>query len=399
MNFDTAFLPENTNNPLSTPVMELICAGSRGDKQMRSNFADYSIFSDDDPHRFTVKELIAKRNFQDVRENKCFGILYGMTLGDAIGARLEFRPVCYGKVFIDGPGEFPDGSFYLKPGQWTDDASVGLCICDSLLSTKGMLNEHDLMQRFLAWWDLGYNNAFRFDDKRHSVGLGGNISMSFYDYMKGKSKDGFTLAGDSKTSGNGSVMRLGAVPVCFWDNINLAQDTAERQSRTTHRGDEAADCCRLLTFLMVGLINGKDLKLSLENLGKDFTAKEKSVQCLANSEIEDNDPDRNWQWKAEDFKYSPARSRANPGYIGSYAMDATAMALHCVWTTNSAKDAILKAVNRCGDADSVGSVTGQIAGAAYGFSDLPAEWITAVNKWDNQEIGLRAFRLYHKIWE
>ncbi|GHV89607.1 hypothetical protein AGMMS50268_01100 [Spirochaetia bacterium] len=111
-----------------------------------------------------------------------------------------------------------------------------------------------------------------------------------------------------------------------------------------------------------------------------------------------NPPDRNWQWKADDFKYSPARSRANPGYIGSYAMDATAMALHCVWTTNSAKGAILKAVNRYGDADSVGSVTGQIAGAASGFSDLPAEWIAAVNKWDNQEIGLRAFRLYHKIW-
>jgi ADP-ribosylglycohydrolase len=222
--------------------------------------------------------------------------------------------------------------------------------------------------------------------------------MSFDYYINGTSENGLTTAGDSKTSGNGSIMRLGGAPVCFWDNIDMAQDAAERQSRTTHRGDEAAECCRLLTFLMVNLINGKNLKESLETLGKDFAAKEKSVQCLANSGIENNDPDRNWQWKSDNFKYSPSRSKANPGYIGSYAMDATAMALHCIWTTNSAKDAILKAVNMCGDADSVGSVTGQIAGAAYGFSDFPTDWVAAVNKWDNYEVGLRAFQLYHKTW-
>ncbi|MDR1896987.1 MAG: ADP-ribosylglycohydrolase family protein, partial [Prevotellaceae bacterium] len=296
MNLDIVFKPKDKNDPLSTPAMDLIRAGANNSLE-QSKFANYSIFGDDDPHRLLVKELIEKRDFQDIREDRCFGILYGMTLGDAIGARLEFEPVCYDTVFLDGMGNCPDGNFYLKPGQWTDDASMGLCVCDSLLSNKGKLNEHDLMQRFLAWWHLGYNNAFRFDDDRHSVGLGGNISISFQYYINGESPTGLTVAGDSKTSGNGSVMRLGGVPVCFWDNISLAQDIAERQSRTTHRGDEAAECCRLLTFLMVNLINGKNLKESLEDLGKNFISKEKSVQCLANSEIEDNDPDRNWQWK------------------------------------------------------------------------------------------------------
>jgi ADP-ribosylglycohydrolase len=393
MNFDTAFIPKGKGNPLSPPVMDLICAGAKGNE-----FADYSIFENSDPNRSLVEKSIVSGNFDDIREDKCFGILYGMALGDAIGARLEFEPVCYNKVFIDGMGNSSDGNFGLKPGQWTDDTSMGLCICDSLLSNKGNLNEHDLMQRFLAWWYLAYNNAFRFDGKKHSFGLGSNISMAFQNYIKGMSPNGLTTAGDSTTSGNGSVMRLGGVPVCFWDDIDLAQEIAGRQSRTTHQGDEAAECCKLLTFLMVNLINGRDLKESLENLGHDFTSPIKSVQCLANSEIEGNDPDRNWQWKAIDFRYSPTRANDKPGYVGGYAMDATAMALHCVWSTNSAKDAILKAVNLCGDADSVGSVTGQIAGAAYGFSAFPKDWITTVNQWDNYEIGLRAYRLYHKIW-
>ncbi|GHT15597.1 ADP-ribosylglycohydrolase [Planctomycetales bacterium] len=374
--------------------MTLINAGTN-----HKAFAASSIFSEDEPHRLVVKELIEKRNFQDVREEKCFGVLYGMALGDAIGARLEFKPVRYGKVFLNGMGDSAIDHFDLKPGQWTDDTSMGLCLCDSLLSNQGTLNAHDLMQRFLAWWYLGYNNAFRFDGKKPSIGLGGNISLSFHSYLNGNSPDGFTTAGDSQTSGNGSVMRLGAVPVCYWDNLVLAQDVAERQSRTTHRGDEAAECCRLLTFLMVNLINGQNLKDCLENLGDAFTSPEKSVQCLAKNEMENNDRDRNWQWKADDFKYSPKRTANDPGYIGSYAMDAVAMALHCVWTTRSAKDAILKAVNLCGDADSVGAVAGQIAGAAYGFSEFPKEWIAAVNQWDNQEIGLRAFYLCHKIWQ
>ena len=79
-------------------------------------------------------------------------------------------------------------------------------------------------------------------------------------------------------------------------------------------------------------------------------------------------------------------------------MDATAMALHCVWSTHSFAEAILKAVNMRGDADSVGSVTGQIAGAFYGVLALPPEWIKTVAKWDNYHTALRAYRLFHGIW-
>jgi ADP-ribosylglycohydrolase len=308
--------------------------------------------------------------------------------------------VCYEKVFVDGPGEKPGGEFSLESGQWTDDTSMGLCLCDSLLVNKGRVNNHDLMQRFLAWWYMGYNNGQRFDEysPKYSNGLGGNVSMSFDCYLRGLSPDGITGAGDTETSGNGTVMRLGGIPVCYWDNLGLAQEAAERQSKITHKGHEAAECCRLLAFLMVNLINGRDAKDALKNLGNEFTSNIKSVQCLARSQMEGNDINRDWNWKKANFRYSPQRSKENPGYIGSYAMDATAMALHCLWSTNSAKEAILKAVNLRGDADSVGSVAGQIAGAAYGFSAFPDDWIAAINKWDNYEIGLRAYKLYHKNW-
>jgi len=121
--------------------------------------------------------------------------------------------------------------------------------------------------------------------------------------------------------------------------------------------------------------------------------------CLAKSSIETNKDvplkNRNWNWKDENFRYSEARAKAQPGYIGSYAMDAMAMTLHCVWTTSSFTEAMLKCANTRGDSDSVCSVTGQIVGAVYGLKKIPRDWIKAVIKWDpNYYIPLRAYKLY-----
>merc|ERR1719197_838806 len=69
-------------------------------------------------------------------------------------------------------------AFGLARGQWTDDASMGLCMADSLIMRRGY-DGTDMRIRFWCWWNRGYNNAFRKDPRRTgSVGLGGNISKS-----------------------------------------------------------------------------------------------------------------------------------------------------------------------------------------------------------------------------
>jgi hypothetical protein len=86
-------------------------------------------------------------------------------------------------------------------------------------------------------------------------------------------------------------------------------------------------------------------------------------------------------------------------YIGSYAMDGLAMALHCVYSTRSFQAAVLKAVNLQGDADSVGSVTGQLAGAIYGVAGIPRDWLETVQQWDRHgDIALKAHKLMHRDW-
>lgn len=99
----------------------------------------------------------------------------------------------------------------------------------------------------------------------------------------------------------------------------------------------------------------EDYNLLCERFGKKFRFFNRSVE------------DRNWNWKDEKFTYSKTRYHDKPGYVGSYCMDALAMALHTVWHHNSFKKVALVNANMGGDCDTVGAIAGQIAGAMYGI--------------------------------
>ena len=58
-----------------------------------------------------------------------------------------------------------------------------------------------------------------------------------------------------------------------------------------------------------------------------------------------------------------------------YAVESLEAALWCFLQTDTFRDAILKAVNLGNDADTTAAVCGQIAGAYYGKSGIPAEWM------------------------
>ena len=187
-------------------------------------------------------------------------------------------------------------------------------------------------------------------------------------------------------------------------------------SKSTHQGEEAAECCRLLAYLCTTAIQlgvqEATTKKFLINISESFTSPLYSVQCLASSQQEkkhlENESigascfhaglqDRNWNWRDSRYRYSPSRSKFQPGYVGSYAMDALAMSLHCVYSTSSFEAAVLKAANMRGDADTVAAITGQLAGSIYGAKSIPKSWITKVQSWDGKgRIAYTAFCLYKK---
>ena len=374
----------------------------------------YSILSENDPDKETLKSKL-EENSLNQKEKRSLACLMGLAVGDALGAPLEFQWLEYDNEILsdfaqsdvwEQPGK---NKFRLKPGQWTDDTSMALCLADSLLVHQDFVPK-DLRLRFLNWVQFGYNNSFALNEiQRGSVGLGGNISLSMGEFKRNQTE--YTTAGDRNTSGNGSLMRLAPVPIYYHNDVNKAMEIAYKQSKTTHQGDEAAELCRLLTFLIVHAINYENENVDdvrnyiFDDVLLKFESELYPVKCLAKSQKEEKNEtnenldlnDRNWNWRENNFKYAVKRAEEMPGYIGSYSMDCLAMSLHCVYTTKNFKDAVVKAINLRGDSDTVGAVTAQLAGAIYGLNQIPSSWIDAVQQWDNHSILLRAYKLHHNL--
>lgn len=329
-------------------------------------------------------------------KKKALGCMMGLVCGDALGAPLEFQHVKYppfenSKIVTEMQETL---HFNLRPGQYTDDTSMSLCLMDSLI-IKNIFDPFDIMLRFEAWQHCGYNNCFRYDETCHdkrsfqSIGLGGNISKATSKFLI--TGEAYTTAGNLETSGNGSIMRNAPICLMYYNDIILAMKYAELQSKITHQGVEAWENARLLTWICINYINSNLKSDSLFKIVSQFDVISKHPNIIKLIKSEDD-----WKWHNQSFEYNKERSKNQPRYIGSYSTDCIAMAMHCVYTTNSFKDAVIKAVNMCGDADTVGSVTGQIAGAIYGYDEIPTRWLQSISYWNGGSILYRAHLLYEK---
>ena len=280
------FKPVVKEHTLSIKAVDLDAEIKRAGEISKAAFApvptfiDYSIFAPGESHCWGGNETILNfegsiyKNVNDL--NACLGSLYGMLIGDSWGHCLEFVPVQYETKIIraldetnyKAPGVL--NRFRLKAGQYTDDSSMGLCLADNLL-THGHVDCLDLRKRFVMWWYLGYNNAFRYDTKNRedktwygrSVGLGGQISYSLKAFIENPKQ--LYPRGDENMSGNGSIMRLCPLPIFYRDSdTEFLVSEATKQSFTTHSGIQSAECAALLSFVIVAAIKS-DL-----NSGREF---------------------------------------------------------------------------------------------------------------------------------
>jgi ADP-ribosyl-[dinitrogen reductase] hydrolase len=63
-----------------------------------------------------------------------------------------------------------------------------------------------------------------------------------------------------------------------------------------------------------------------------------------------------------------------------YVVDSLQTALHDGLQASGAEEAIVTAVNRGGDADTIGAIAGALAGARFGGDALPERWLDAIDE-------------------
>jgi ADP-ribosyl-[dinitrogen reductase] hydrolase len=70
------------------------------------------------------------------------------------------------------------------------------------------------------------------------------------------------------------------------------------------------------------------------------------------------------------FRFTPFR-----GLSTAYVVDTMQTVLHYFLSTQSFEECLVATVNQGGDADTTGAIAGAIAGAYYGPTQLPRDWI------------------------
>ena len=96
------------------------------------------------------------------------------------------------------------GPFGLKPGQWTDDTSLALCLAESLIARKGF-DPKDQMEGYVRWYRNGHlsSNGICFDI--------GNTTVSALNGFE-RTGEPFSGSASPNSAGNGSIMRLAPSP-------------------------------------------------------------------------------------------------------------------------------------------------------------------------------------------
>ncbi len=304
------------------------------------------------------------------------GCLLGLAAGDALGVTLEFKRPCTFKPIADMTG---GGPFRLKPGEWTDDTSMALCLAASLLES-GEFDAADQMRRYVRWWKEGYfsSTGACFDI--------GNTTADALSYFIDTS-DPYAGSTDPYTAGNGSLMRLAPAPMYFAGDPVLAIDRSADSSRTTHAAREAVDACRYFGGLLIGALNGvdKDTLLSprycpVEGLWETNPLADKIDEVAGGSFKRREPPDcfyRDTSYLSDKTPISslPSTERDDSEIKGTgYVVESLEAALWSFHKSGDFRDGALLSANLGDDADTTAAIYGQIAGAYYGSENIPASW-------------------------
>jgi ADP-ribosyl-[dinitrogen reductase] hydrolase len=240
------------------------------------------------------------------------------------------------------------GTFDLEPGQWTDDTSLALCLAESLIQQQGF-DPRDQLERYVRWYREGHLSS---TGECFDIGTTTGTALRRFE----STRVPFAGPTDTCAAGNGSIMRLAPVPMFFYPDERKAIDLAAQSSRTTHGAPECVDACRLFAFMLVKALSGQQKNDVLVGRGEQLRG------CLAE--------------KIEAIACATYVNKTEDQIRGTgYVVESMEAALWCFAGTHGFRDAVLKAVNLGDDADTTGAVCGQIAGAFYGESGIPPEWL------------------------
>ena len=264
--------------------------------------------------------------------DKIKGGLFGVAIGDALGATTEFMSPDeikkkHGRVtsLIGG------GVWKVEPGETTDDTAMTMAVARGIIANSDDPIE-EIGKRFLQWRDT----------KPKDIGITISVAFGNYqgDWFEAAEKTHHQLNG--KSAGNGSLMRCLPIALAYSDQKNIDEIT-DLQSKMTHYDELASEACLIYNRIARRLLGEEELKASI-------LAEVKNTRYeLGLFEEPDCPPD-------------------------GFVVHSMRWVLYWLLTSETFEDVVIGATNLGNDSDTIAAIAGGLKGIEVGFANLPNEY-------------------------
>lgn len=278
--------------------------------------------------------------------------IVGLVIGDALGVPVEFKP----KEYLEQnpvTGMMGHGTYNMPKGTWSDDSSMALATMQSIVNC-GKIDYDDIMREFSLFANEGKYCQYRvFDYGNTTI----NAISNFDDGIPALECGGK----HERDNGNGSLMRI--LPMAYIPNVTYEE--IENVSGLTHAHMRSKIACVLYIEIARSMLSN-DLEIQDHIINACEKIKEHYRDC------------------DELAYFKDIFENSMEVYDGrAYVIKTLECVIHCLLTTSSYREAVLKAVNLGRDTDTVGAICGGLAGIYYGFDEIPSDWISDVPQIDD----------------
>ena len=293
----------------------------------------------------------------------------GLVVADALGVPVEFKS--REEIKCDPVKDMRGyGTYNMPPGTWSDDSSMTLATLDSMIRC-GEIDYKDIMDCFCRWEGMGEYTPFG-----NAFDIGCTCMEAIYDYV---SRGDYETCGcaDEWANGNGSLMRI--LPVCLYAyykeknhriSLDQAMELVHKVSSLTHTHARSKIACGIYYHMIKSILEHEGILQECLQNGID----EAILYYQEKPEYRDELDKYHSLFDLDEFGFLNEESIKSSGYV----VDTLEAAVWSLITTNSYEEAVLKAVNLGKDTDTVGAVTGGIAGIYYGYGAVPQKWVMQI---------------------
>ncbi len=299
--------------------------------------------------------------------------MYGTAIGDALGYVCEFDKSAQP---ISGLDECLDRRAGVA--LYSDDTQMFLATVDGMFDAlKGaaeapFLHIDDAAQaiakRYVAWSKSPENNR----------APGGACMYGCRNLAEGIA---WTVSGKPEGKGCGAAMRSMAYSLFL--NMDRAEHWAAEHALMTHRDPTAQASAAAVAA---------GVRAALMGFTKPATA---AVMVAIAAKYDSGTA----EMLNQAIAYADERSHNRPMVLDKWrgwrGDEAVAASLFCYLIGGGYADSVLFAINSPGDSDSLGAITGALAGATYGAGVIPRPWIGQI---ENTELLARTSEQITKHW-